>query len=93
LLNAKKQAVFFGRNGNAIAAGRFALMVMVGMLPAIVVSCSMLSGRDWLIPACGKRTKTISQTDEPLWAKQVSMSPQIAIGMSPQITYLSLTNC
>jgi hypothetical protein len=69
-LNAKKQAVFFGKNGNAIAAGRSALMVTAGMLPAIVGSCSMPLGSDWLIPACGKKTKTISQTDEPLWAKQ-----------------------
>jgi hypothetical protein len=92
-LNAKKQVGFFGKNGNAIALGRSVPMVMAAMLPAIVVSCLTLLVKDWLIPACGRKTRIISQTDEPLWAKQVSMSPQIAIGMSPQITYLYLTNC
>jgi hypothetical protein len=74
-LNAKKQVGFFGKNGNAIALGRSALMVMAAMLPAIVVSCSMPLGKDWLIPACGRKTKTISQTDDGVYPRNYWHEP------------------
>ena len=46
------------------AIERSALMVRARMLPVIVGSCLIVGDRDWLIPACGKKTRITRQTEE-----------------------------
>jgi hypothetical protein len=59
----KLLVVSCGGNGNAIAVGWSAL---VGVMMSLVNvdSCLMLTGKDWLILACGKKTRITRQTEE-----------------------------
>lgn len=59
-MNAKRLVVSFGGNGNASAIEKSAQMDQAEMWLVIVGSCLMRLGRDWLILACGKKTRIIN---------------------------------